>query len=89
VKSSISSVVPAAILCMDDMANLTTPSIGDNICEGSEGVWPPLDPSGSWNATIEPDVTDGNFSFAANYGLGHCAYAVCTETGCTFYDDGC
>ncbi len=94
VKSSISSTTPAAILCMDDMNNLSTPSIGANICNGSEGVWPELDPSGTWvNTGFDGDVRDGTFSYSATYGEvingNACATATCTQTGCQFNDAGC
>ena len=91
VKSSISSTVPAAILCMDDVSNLNSPSVGTAICPNSEGVWPELDPSGTWNATgMDNNVTDGTFNYRANYGgTKHCT-ALCTETGCVFSgDSGC
>ncbi len=95
VKSSISSTVPAAILCMDDNEDLSAPTAntgGGNICANSDGVWPALDPSGSWNtALIDGTVSDGSgdFEFDAWYGASHCAHAICTEVGCTFDEDGC
>ncbi len=95
VKSSISSTVPAAILCMDDVNNLTQWSSasagGGQICPGSEGTWPKLESSGSWDATgWENNVTDGTFSYNATYGGTKTCHAECTETGCVFSgDDGC
>lgn len=95
VKSSISSTVPAAILCMDDNINLSAPNAttgGGNICTNSEGVWPLLDPSGNWNTTLgDGTITDGSgdFEYSAVYGASSCASASCTETGCTFDDSGC
>ena len=85
VKSSISSTVPAAILCMDDGNNLSTPTAGANICTDSEGQWPTLETSGRWTGVSDPDVTDGNFRYTANY-QNNTQTAVCTETGCTFSD---
>ena len=93
VKSSISSTVPAAILCMDDNLDLATPAEGTPICTGSEAVWPILDPSGNWGGStgFEGVIVDGsgNFSYTATYGAATCASASCTETGCTFDDSGC
>ncbi len=93
VKSSISSTVPAAILCMDDGNNLTgdgstdggQPTANANICVGSEGQWPTLETSGAWITISDFDVTDGNFRYTANY-QNNTQTAVCTETGCTFSD---
>jgi len=88
VKSSISSTVPAAILCMDDSLNLTTPTAGTAICAGSEGQWPKLETSGAWTGVSDEDVTNGNFTYTANFRNGACG-ATCTETGCTFAPEGC
>ncbi|HIP50132.1 MAG TPA: type II secretion system protein [Candidatus Pacebacteria bacterium] len=95
VKSSISSTVPAAILCMDDGADLTiwdNPNTGGGgICLNSEGTWPPLESSGSWDPTgWDNIVSDGTFSYNAIYGGTKNCTATCTETGCTFGgDEGC
>lgn len=89
VKSSISSTVPGAILCMDDSRNLTTPAPNTNMCANSEAQWPVLDPSGTWTAaSLEGDVTDGDFSYNATYRNGECT-GTCTQTGCTFTPTGC
>jgi len=95
VKSSISSTVPAAILCMDDNLDLVAPTAttgGGNICANSEGAWPTLDPSGSWNTTLtDGTISDGSgdFEYTAIYGANNCATASCTEVGCTFTETGC
>ncbi len=96
VKSSISSTVPAAILCMDDTANLnqwaSTSTGGAAMCAGSDATWPPLETSGLWDPTgWENDVTDGTFSYNATYGgTDKACTAQCTETGCVFGGaDGC
>ncbi len=92
VKSSISSTVPAAILCMDDVNDLTNwtsaTAGGGNICLNSEGQWPKLETSGSWNTISDPGVSNGNFIYTADFRNGDCL-ATCTETGCTFSPDGC
>jgi prepilin-type N-terminal cleavage/methylation domain-containing protein len=96
VKSSISSTVPAAILCMDDVANLNrwadADAGGGAICPGSDGEWPKLESTGSWDPTgWANDVTGGDFSYNATYGgADKNCFAQCTATGCTFGgDDGC
>ncbi len=92
VKSSISSTVPAAILCMDDVEDLTPwtnqSTGGGNICANSEGQWPKLETSGQWNNIIDDNVSDGNFEYTADFRNGECL-ATCTETGCMFTPDGC
>ena len=91
VKSSISSTVPGAILCMDDGTPIVTPNgnVGTPMC-GTEAQWPILDPSGNWIATgFDGNVSDGTFQYSATYGAANCATATCTQTGCTFNDSGC
>lgn len=92
VKSSISSTVPGAILCMDDNLNLVTPSsatVRSSMCAGSEAQWPLLDPSGNWTGATDVTLADGsgNFSYTASFGATSCA--ICTQVGCTFKDTGC
>ena len=85
VKSSISSTVPAAILCMDDVVEVNTPVQGSPICVGSEAVWPELDPSGTWVATnFASDVANGTFSYEATFGENGASLGTCSQTGCTF-----
>ena len=95
VKSSISSTVPAAILCMDDNVDLELPAEGDPICLDSDGVWPVLEKSGAWDTATDIVVGDGTFSYTATFGedadasgTGDCT-ATCTETGCEFTPSGC
>ena len=95
VKSSISSTVPSAILCMDDNEVLTTwnnsQTGGGNICNGSEGQWPELEGTGEWANIGDANVSDGTFSYNATYGgaTKNCT-ATCTQTGCEFTgDSGC
>lgn len=97
VKSSISSTVPAAILCMDDDLDLDVVAANMNsqtaICLGSEGHWPTLETSGNWTGGTDGNIADGsgNFTYTATYQAGTCG-ATCTETGCIFNTgsvDGC
>ena len=87
VKSSISSTVPAAILCMDDNNNILDANMnaGGPICSGSEAMWPTLETSGNWTGVTEGIVDDGsgNFTYTATYQIGACN-VTCTETGCVF-----
>lgn len=87
VKSSISSTVPAAILCMDAGQEILAPAANNPICTGSEGVWPVLDPSGTWSGTHITDVGNGSFSYSATFRGGGCT-GTCTQVGCSF-TDGC
>lgn len=86
VKSSISSTVPAAILCMDDVVQISEPVLNTAICTGSEAVWPVLDPSGTWSGATghTSDVDNGTFSYQATFGGDTAQTATCTQTGCTF-----
>ena len=83
--SSVSSVVPAAILCMDDDVPLNiAPADGSNICglDDTYGVFPPLaeaDSAASWGALTEG--TGDSFSFTATD--GSLVVITCTEIGCT------
>jgi len=90
VKSSISSTVPAAILCMDDNLDISQPVDGVEVCAGSEGVWPQLETSGTWGSASDNAVSDGSgdFIYTATYGGAKGCTATCTETGCTFAPDG-
>lgn len=90
VKSSISSTVPGAILCMDESLTLTNAVPGTDMCADSEAQWPVLDPSGNWGTVTDTSGTDGQFTYSATFGedadsnnVGDCT-ATCTQTGCTF-----
>ncbi|PID52657.1 MAG: hypothetical protein CR972_00735 [Candidatus Moraniibacteriota bacterium] len=91
VKSSISSTTPAAILCMDDVQEISQPSVGSPICNGSEANWPELDPSGTWSGATghSSDVANGTFSYQATFGENSGCTATCTQTGCTFNGTAC
>ncbi|XLQ20403.1 MAG: type II secretion system protein [Candidatus Moraniibacteriota bacterium] len=91
VKSSISSTVPAAILCMDDSAEIINPTSVANgpVCANSEGHWPQLETSGAWSgAAFTTDVVNGSFTYNATFRGTEC-WAQCTQTGCTFGPTGC
>lgn len=83
-KSTISSTVPTAILCMDDGNDLTNPVPGTLICEDALGSWPEFGVTGQWGIMIDDDVSDGTFAYTAAYGVS--GEATCTEAGCIFSD---
>jgi len=90
VRASVSSTVPAAVICMDEGTNLTSPAAGSAICTGSDGDWPNIanaDPNASYTAgtgcTVDIDVSDGNFMYCAQLGDTADTNIICSETGCT------
>jgi uncharacterized RDD family membrane protein YckC len=87
VKSSISSTVPGAILCMDEGDDLNSQiAVGSSICSSLEYTWPDLDSSGGeWGRVVDGDVSDGDFEYTATYANGK-EQASCTEMGCEFSD---
>ena len=83
-KSSISSTVPAAILCMDEGSDIADSVVGTSICRTAERVWPVLELPARWSGVVDGDVSDGDFEYKATYGDSGTAH--CTETGCVFSD---
>ena len=87
VQASLKSVQTAAIICVNDGANLATYTNnntgGGTICTGSTASWPALPTSGSWTysafTTWDSDVSDDTFSFDAT---GDGSTVTCTATGC-------
>ncbi len=84
-KASLSSTVPAVILCVDDQKYVNEPVAGKNICEGEDarGTWPDLS---GFNATwggceMTVDKANGTFEYCATLPdqIGRC-----TMSGCTF-----
>ncbi len=89
VKSSISSTVPGAILCMDDALTLDSQTAGSPMCTDSDAQWPTLETSGQWSGIgTNTGPTTGHFEYTAEYRNGECT-ATCSETGCVFTPDGC
>lgn len=84
-KSTVSSLVPAAITCCDDGQNLvaqTTTDTATALCTNG-----PTYPRGV-TTTITTNCSNGSFTLAATPGGsntgGNCTAASCTENGCTF-----
>ncbi len=86
-KSSITSVVPAAVMCMDELQTLSGPTNattgGGNVCATSDATWPDLANNGTWGTVTDDSATDNTFSYTATYHNGDCT-ATCTEQGCGF-----
>jgi prepilin-type N-terminal cleavage/methylation domain-containing protein len=95
-KSSISSIIPALILCEDSA--LAFAAYNNNgttaVCAGSTSYWPPLSVNGnpcSAAPTVAPDNgtadDDGTFTLDVSGCTGvdaNEAVAHCNESGCTF-----
>jgi len=83
--ASVSSTVPAAVICMDDNANLATPAAGAAICTGSDGLYPNIvaaDAQAAWGGCVaDEDVSDGTFQYCATDGSAK--VITCAQTGCT------
>lgn len=82
-QATMSGIIPAAIFCMDDEGELTTPIEGEYICSGT-GVdttaeWPGL-PSGDWEY-VGASSTAPNFLYAARSKADERAIE-CTQVGC-------
>lgn len=81
-KATMSGLVPAGILCMDDSSDFNLPtdaSLGGGlICAAADSEWSPLpDP---WAYTTNTNETDwSNFSIIADDGTNT---ITCTNTGC-------
>lgn len=89
-KSSVMSTVPAAIICMDDGADIVSPKENAKICYGLEDegdyTWPMLVEGGQWGELSDGDVSDGTFAYTA-YFVPSDLRAQCTELGCDFLGD--
>lgn len=90
-KSSVSSIIPAMLLCEDSNLAFTAYSAGAAICTGSTSLWPTLTPSPCSAAptftVTNATVGDGIFSFTTSACGGADAtgdVATCTEAGCSF-----
>lgn len=85
--SSISSVVPAAIMCVDSSFDIGDPGPGNLICNGN-GNYPALPSNWSYAATAGQCVidhatsaTDTSFTICGSGGAG--VWVKCEVTGCT------
>ena len=84
--ASVSSTVPAAVICMDDSIDLNTPAAGTAICTGSDGLWPDISSTGwAWDGAADDSLADGSgdFEYQAEKGTSGTGCILCTETGCT------
>lgn len=86
-QSTLSSILPIAIACMDDgdlFTDIGSLTGGGNICGDTSPVWPEL--TGGWEYDMDPNPPTSNtdlstFSFSAADSLGNSV--TCDETnGC-------
>ncbi len=84
-QSSMRSVVPAALVCLDNGQTLTNPpTIGSPICTGSSATWPTLGGDFAYTASSTSDTSAGTFSFSADSAtLGQEIY--CNQNTCTTF----
>ena len=82
-KSSITSVVPAAVMCADDGKAISFTS-GGSICEGVTATWPEVEGL-DFVVTNPNDPVDNEFTFTGTFEIvgGNCV-GTCTNNGCTF-----
>ncbi|GAG98595.1 unnamed protein product [marine sediment metagenome] len=84
-EATLSAIVPAATMCIDDNSNLNAPGDGNLVCVGSTSSWPPGSGAADWTvgwaaiAATDIDVSDGTFSYNA---VGPLNTFTCTESGC-------
>jgi|GEM_PF-3781000 len=85
VKASISSTLPAVIICLDDDAFVSEPQDDLLVCEGvgNSNIWPNLsDRNASWGGCeMTVDRESGAFQYCATTPDG---VAKCTAQGCDF-----
>ncbi len=90
VMASVSSTVPAAVICMDDGIALNPPAGAGTIavCTGSDSNWPDItnsDANATWTGCAEGTVdlvtNNGNFQYCATDGSSN--VITCTQNGCT------
>lgn len=84
-KQSVSSTVPAMVICRDESAAITTGAGGAAIC-GSTALWPTLQSACGTNGTYT--VANGTTDAATVTVTGctnetACNNAICTIAGCT------
>ena len=94
-QSTVSSIIPALILCEDSNLAFSAYSAGTAVCLGSTSMWPTLSSATGYPCSSAPTVTPANGASngdgAFTLSTGACAgadaagdVAACTETGCTF-----
>lgn len=89
VQATLSGIVPAAIICLDDGLELShslgVPTVGAAICTGSSALWPALPTTGGWvYEAVTSSVSAGSFTIEAEApATGDNAAFQCTQTtGC-------
>ena len=90
VQGSLSSIIPAAIICQDDGLNLTytgatvcddssAPVAGQVICVGSSGLWPTLPSGYTYSATCSSTFGSNTYDYTAS---GDGNTIACDQDGC-------
>ena len=86
-QGSLSGVLPAAVICMDEGLALAAPVAGNAVCTGSSADWPSLPTGGSWaytasatGCTQDLTTSDSTFEYCAT---GDTEVIKCDETGCS------
>jgi prepilin-type N-terminal cleavage/methylation domain-containing protein len=86
-QSTISSVLPIVITCLDEAKDINPISDaqdgGGAICDGNDATWPPL--TGGWTySSLNPAflVSNNSFIFAANDGVGGNSISCDNNNGC-------
>jgi len=102
-KGSMSSLLPAMVLCLDGgnlitntgltadicvTAGADTPIAGSSVCDQAGiATWPTPPDGWAWRATCDSDQPNGNFVYGMNK-LGICSID-CTESGCVYNPTTC
>jgi len=75
--STARGVQPAAIICMDDGLDISTPVATNAICTGSTAVWPGLPAGWAWGTVS--NTTGISFSYTA---VGPDDTVTCDQNNC-------
>jgi len=82
--ANIRNVLPAAVLCDNDVSTLTDPTStstgGGTVCSAATTTWPDFSSTG-YTIVNPTDTTAGDGDFAFSVGNGTTTYA-CDENGC-------
>jgi prepilin-type N-terminal cleavage/methylation domain-containing protein len=79
-QTTMNSVMPLAVTCLDDNSLLNETTVGGLICDATESVWPELTSGWSYVASPVSDTDTNTFSFSATDGVNTIS---CSEaSGC-------
>ena len=80
-KATVSSTLPAAILCIEEGQNIMPQKENTKICKGGEATWPDMTDGGEWGEVSDGNVLDGTIQYSAIYRPSDITM-ICTEMGC-------